>query len=287
MNEMNEALAAIGGEKLDKIVSSAPEKVPAGKTVIAVQLGRNPQTSGRFMTAIQPGEWQPAGMAVALRAGRVEAANYLLGHWTKSGPKVTGCHKLWCPRCKDGAGNPVDILMPLAVWQAKDLAKKEIEATAGLSHEEKKARRAALEKEFGWSLIRKYGQCSCGAKWVEDQDREKKELAAFAQKVLKDIEAMEKPVPAFLPPKAFTVHPAAESVPLEPAWQWVADAMAKTGQACVPFEQNGSGPVMIFNPGYWLGYVDDWEDTDLFFLEKGVDRIGRGRRFNPGAIDGL
>lgn len=287
MNEMSEALAAVGGGQLEQIAASVPEKVPAGKTVIAVQLGRNPQTSGRFMTAINPGEWQPAGMAVALKAGRVEAANYLLGHWTKSGPKVTGCHKLFCPKCRDSNGNPVDVLMPLAVWQAKDLAKKEIDAIPNLSHEDKKRRKEALEKEFGWTLIRRHGQCSCGAKWVEDQDREKRELGSFAQKVLKDIEAMTKPVPPFLPPKAFTIHSAAEAKPLGEAWQWVNDILVKTNQSAIPFEQNGSGSVMLFNPGYWIGYVDSFEDTDLFFLEKGVDRIGRGRRFNPGAIDGL
>lgn len=251
--ELVEALAAINGENL------APAKIPAGKTVIGVRLSRNQDGDGKYTSLVRPG-WQPVGMAIAMQAGKVVMANQILGHWTKSGPKLVQCHKIACAKCGK------EILMPLAVWEAKDSARRSgVQDLTGVS---------------GWDILKRYGSCSCGGKW-EQFGGETKELGDFAQEVLKDISGREKPVPQFIPPAFFTVRPVEEANNLG-RMQWINDALAGSGKCALPYDPGLTGPVFMFNPGYWIGWVDDPEETGLFFGSR-----ERESRFDLGEIDGM
>jgi len=267
MQEMQEALAAVGGQ-----IQTAPEKIPSGKTIIAVELDRDPSVSGQYMTAVDK-NWQVSGVAVAIKSGHVIGSNPIFGRFSGGTPKVTACHYVRCTKC----GNLV--LMPLAVWEAKDTAR-----ARGIKTE--------LDKGIGgFALLKQYGSCSCGGKWTDAIEHENKLGNALAQRALRSV-ADGGTVPPFLAPKAFTVRPIEEAVDLGTDWQWLSDNIGKNGQAALPFDKGLTGQTLVFNPGYWIGWVDDMDATDLFFLEKGKDRLGRGRRveasgFNPAGIDGL
>jgi len=257
---MNEALAALNGK-----IELSPAKIPAGKSIIAVKLDRDASRSGQRMTAVGR-DWLVSGMAVAICGGHVVESNYVFGRFTNGMPKVSACHFVVCPKCGRRT------LEPLAVWEAKDTARK-----------------AGVEVDRGMPAIRileKYGSCPCGAKWQIDLAGEKKELGAFADETLKAVESMPE-ITAFLPPAAFSVLP-------EPGgevgaeWTWLKEAMAASGRGVAPFQKDAKGDVIVYNPGFWLGYVDDVHSTGLFWVEG-----GRGRRnltppsFNPGEVNGL
>ncbi len=263
--EMTEALGAIA-----EAITPAPAKVPEGKVVVAVELSRDEASSGRYMTAITHG-WAPTGLAVALDRGHVIAANALFGRWHGGVPVVSPCHKAACRNC----GKLVP--EPLAVWEAKDIARR-----SGV--------REDLDGLKAKEILARFGTCSCGGKWGEDRSAEKAELASFAQKVLRAVEAGGQ-VPAFLPPKAFTVHSAAEAVDLGQDWAWLAQAMRENGKSAIPFDENNRGDALLFNPGFWLGYVDVEKvaELGLFFRVEACHGGARheGGRFNPAGINGL
>lgn len=262
MTEMQEALGAIAGE-----IELAPAKMPEGKIIVAVELDRDEKVSGRYMTSVTHG-WASTGLAVALHDGHVVAANALFGRWHHGEPAVGPCHKCACRTC----GRLVP--EPLAVWEAKDVARH-----AGV--------REDLDKKRAKDILARFGSCPCGGKWGVDRTAEKAELTAFSQKALKALEGLQE-VPAFLAPRAFTVHTTAEAVDLGNDWLWLKEAMARNGKSALPFGVNGQGDALLFNPGFWLGWIDAEKvaDTGLFFR---VDMRGaeRGRGFNPAGVDGL
>ncbi len=265
MTAMQEALGAIAEE-----IVLAPAKVPEGKAVVAVELDRDDVVSGRYMTAVTHG-WATTGLAVALMDGHVIAANALFGRWHGGVPTISPCHKCACRVC----GKLVP--EPLAVWEAKDIARR-----AGVKGD--------LDKARAREVLAHHGTCSCGGKWGENREAEKAELTAFAQKALRAVEA-DGQVPAFLAPRAFTVHSAAEAVDLGPEWTWLAQAMGANGKSAVPFEVNNRGDALLFNPGFWLGYVDAEKVAELgLFFRVEAGRGGArqwGRGFNPAGVDGL
>jgi len=255
---MQEALAGIEGQ-----VEVKPAKMPEGMTLVGIRLDRAPARAGRFMEAI-PRDWIATGMAVAIRQGHVVAANNIFGRWTNGVPKVTATHFVKC-----ACGRRV--LMPLAVWEAKDIA-----------------RRRGIEirrEESGMKVLEAYGACSCGGKWAIDARGEKEELAAFANEVLEAYGAAEK-VAAYIPPAAFTVGKTGD---VDPQWQWLKEAMANAGKAVAPFAKDDRGDVLIYNPGFWLGYVANHDATNLFWKEEGKAK-GRGcpaPSFDPRSVNGL
>ena len=264
--EFSEALGAI-----TESIQVAPEKVPEGKVVVAVELSRDEKVSGRYMTSVTHG-WSASGLTVALRNGHVVAANAIFGRWHNGVPSISPCHKTRCKTC----GKLVP--EPFAAWVAKDAAR-----AAGSSK--------GLDGLKAKAILAQFGHCECGGNWGVDKDAEKAELTAFSQRVLKAVEAGGQ-VPPFLPPRAFTVHGAAEAVDLGPDWSWLGQAMAKNGKAALPFRVRTDGDAILFNPGFWLGWVDKEQvmDTGLFFhvsLEAGNQSGRRGGRFNPAGIDGL
>ena len=263
MNEMQEALAAIDGQ-----VQLAQPKFPEGKTLVAVKLDRDENRSGRFVEAIDR-NWQVTGIAIAIRAGHVLAGNPLFGRWTNGVPKVSAMHWVKCAQC--GRTTP----MPLAVWEAKDAARRK-----GVE---------IKKEESGMAVLKEHGSCPCLGKWGIDDKGEKEMLTAFADEALKALEAMPQVSP-WLPPAAFAVCGKAE--PLAPEWGWMQEAMAKAGKIIAPFRKDAPGDVIVYNPGFWLGYVDDFNQTNLFWVENGRQK-GHGRHavsaptFNPGQVDGL
>ena len=260
-NIMQEALDALEGK-----VSLSPEKVPEGATVVAVEIERDEGRSGRFMTSINPG-WIATGHAIALKDGHAVAGNCVFGRYTNGAPKISACHYVVCQACSKR------VLQPLAVWEAKDAARK---------------RGIEIPKEAaGMSVLKEYGSCSCGGKWRLDTESEKAELASFAGKVLDAISASEGPIPQFMCPTAFTVVArGADAKPLAPEWEWVAKALEPRGQTAIPFDAKASGPAIMFNPGFWLGYVQDYNSTNLFWVENGKARNARPA-FNPAQVEGL
>ena len=118
-----------------------------------------------------------------------------------------------------------------------------------------------------------------------DARGEKEELAAFANEVLEAYGAAEK-VAAYIPPAAFTVGKTGD---VEPQWQWLKEAMANAGKAVAPFAKDDRGDVLIYNPGFWLGYVANHDATNLFWKEEGKAK-GRGcpaPSFDPRSVNGL
>lgn len=267
MNSMQEALAAVGEEKLEAAVKENPLKFPEGKTIVAVELGRNEALSGARTTLVDE-NWQYAGRAVALKNGHCVAANYLFAHVSKGVPKVTACHLV------SRKGDTVPTLVPLAVWAAKDNARR-----AGITD-------AELDELKGFEVLDRYGQ-----EWQEDAEAEKKGLIELTDRALKALEAAEKVEP-FLGPKAFTVRPIEEEIDLGKEWIWLMDAMRASNKAAVPFKPGDKGDVLVHNPGFWLGWVNDPHDTELFFYEKGEGKRRRAGhkptvRFNPKTVNGL
>lgn len=263
MNSLQEALAAVGEEKLEATVRDTQLKFPAGKTIVAVELGRNENVSGERTTLVDA-NWQFAGRAVALKNGHCICANYLFAHISKGVPKVTACHLV------SRKGDTVPTLVPLAVWAAKDNARR-----AGVTD-------AALEELSGFQILELYGQ-----EWKEDSEAEKKGLIALTDRALKALEAMEKVEP-FLGPQAFTVRPIEEEIDLGQGWSWLIDAMRVANKAAVPFRPGDKGEIIVHNPGFWLGWVDDPHETELFFREKGEGKRRAPKpAFNPKTIHGL
>jgi hypothetical protein len=257
MTEMQEALAAI-----ETRVQLAPEKIPAGSTLIGIKLERDEGKAGRYVEAIGR-NWQSTGWAVAIKDGHVVAANAVFGRFTNGAPKVTAMH--WC--CCASCGRQVP--MPVAVWQAKDEARK-----AGTE----------VGKDMvGIDVLRSYGKCQCGGRWAIDDSFEKESLDHFASDTLKAFSMQDKVSP-FLPPTAFLVGGA--PVALDPEWGWLQTALSNAGKTVAPFEKDKPGSVLIYNPGMWLGYVENRDDTQLFWVENGKTRQHR-ERFNPQGIEGL
>lgn len=262
---MQEALAGIEGQ-----VEVKPAKMPEGMTLIGVKLDRDQARAGRFIEAIDR-DWQTVGLAIAMRNGHIVAGNPLFGRWTNGMPKVSAMHWVKCAQC--GKSTP----MPLAVWEAKDCARRQ-----GIE----------IPREMaGHEILQKYGSCPCGQKWRTDDDGEKAMLNAFAAEVLDVLSAADR-VPPYMGPQAFSVLPlgAVKTTDTAAEWQWLAEAMARAGKAVTPFKKDQGGDVVIYNPGLWLGYVEDYNSTNLFWVENGKARHGRhaaSSSFNPRSVDGL
>lgn len=277
MSEMQEALAALEGRvhntmagelaKVESAIKLAPAKP---ETIVAIQLDRGDDSVKKGARMVSVGrDWMAAGMAVAIHRGHVVAANHVYGRCSAGVPKVTACHYVVCPKCGRRT------LEPLAVWEAKDLARRngtEIDRAASAS-----------------AILAKWGSCPCGCKWELDKAGEKAELTAFADKALKAVSEMPE-IGEFLPPAAFAVTPVAAAATLETRWAWLANAMAAAGRGVAPFRKDAPNQgVIVYNPGFWLGSVDDPDSTGLFWLEKGgAERNGlENQAFDPGAINGL
>ncbi len=282
MSEQEEALAALEGrleptntantmaEELAKVEASielAPPKSGTDGTLVAIQLDRGGESvkKGSRMVAIGR-DWMAAGMAVALHGGHVVAANNIYGRWSAGLPKVTACHYVVCHKCGRRT------LEPLAVWEAKDLARR------GGTEVDRSAPAAAI--------LAKWGSCPCGGKWAVDKAGEKAELEAFTQKALKAISTMPEIGP-FLAPAAFAVTPAAAGTALEPQWTWLSQAMTTAGRGVIPYTKDTPNQgVILYNPGFWLGFVDDPDATGLFWVERGSGKR-QHMAFDPGAVNGL
>ena len=256
-NIMEEALAAVGK------IETVPEKIP-GKFIVAVSLERDPKLSGSRMTALS-GKWQPGGIAVAIENGHCVAANYIFGRFAQGCPKIGPCHTVRCAKCGKV------ILMPLAVWEAKDNAKAQGQKVDGIT---------------GMKLLEAYGHCSCGGHWEKNDKDEQEACKTFMSQVLKKVEAVDS-VPKFLPPMAFNVAAVEEAVDLGEDWKWLQEAMANQGKAALPFDKDNKGDIIMHNPGAWFGYTDDWLSTGLFFEENFSTSHAEKGRFNPFGVDGL
>lgn len=254
---MAEALSAVEGK-----IEMRESKIPEGKTLVAVKLDRNPERSGRYIEAI-PRDWQCFGTAIAIRNGSVLAGNPLFGRWTKGEPKVTAMHWVLCPRC----GNRV--AMPLAVWEAKDNARKR-----GIQ---------IPDETPGMAVLEKYGSCSCGVNWVVDREGEKAQIVKFKDEVL-DALSTQDTVSPWVGPTAFTVTAPAPAIP---GWEWLSAAVGATGKGVSLFKKDDRGDVLLYNPGFWLGWVDDYNSTNLFWVEQGKKRGKASMAFNPRGVEGL
>lgn len=255
----NEALAALDS------VKPAPEKFPAGATLVAVTLERDEATSNTRISLVG-NKWRTVGLAVAVRGGKIIAANPVFGRWTNSEPKISACHYVTCPKCGKLA------LMPDAVWAAKDVAR-----AAGVKDE-------AMERPSGWEILTRWGRCECGSRWEKAVSYEAEKLQAFTDAVRKCVSEMEK-VGRFIPPRFFTIRPVEEAVDLGPEWVWLRDALGHDFKAAVPYTRESFGPVVVFNPGRWLGWVENCHDTQLFFEEKSKEP--QRSSFNPKNVVGL
>lgn len=246
IEEMKEALAAV-----------KRKAAPSG-TVVAVQLSRDESKSGKYMTGVLPG-WEAHGYAVALLNGEVVARTALFGFICKGVPVVHPCNQVVCTKCAR-----LDTVHQ-AVWAVK------------------KAGATVSSDEYGFDVLRRTGSMCrhCGGTLVEATEDTDRATAALAARATNDISAMET-VPAFLPPKAFVVHPMSSGAGLAPEWEWLNAALAKVRKEAVPALPGMKGQTILFNPGYWVGLVEG-ELPELF------KRHGKKRRdlFNPWGIDGL
>lgn len=281
MSEQTEALAALDG-RVDTETTTAMAEALAGvepmiklapskpETIVAIQLDRGDDTvkKGNRMVAVDR-DWLATGMACVIRRGHVVAANCVYGRWSSGLPKVTACHYVVCPACGRRT------LEPLAVWEAKDIGRKKT------GHEIDPSTPASV-------ILAEWGSCPCGGKWQLDKAGEKAELAAFSEKVIKAVSEMPE-IGEFLPPSAFAVTaPAASTVALEPKWAWLAQAMAAAGRGVAPFRKDAPNQgIIVYNPGFWLGSVEDYNATALFWVEKGGAKRQGNQTFDPGAVDGL
>ena len=281
MEVLAEALAALDGR-----LELAPEKIPAGATVVAVQLDRDPARSGRYMTATDH-KWLVPGMALAIRDGHVVRANCVFGRYTDgrrlngSHPKVSACHWVVCPHCGERQ------LMPLVVWHSKRMGESLWHITVP-------------EDKLGLRVLRGQGvcpKCNGGAglnpgvhrAWSIDDEGEKADLTAFSERVLQAISDTPGPIPAFLPPTAFKVvgqgTPGSDAT-LPPEWEWLNKPLLPQGKVAVPYNPALAGSDLVYNPGFWLGFVHDPDSTGLFWKEGDGSGHQRGR-FNPSGVEGL
>ena len=287
MSEIQEALAALEGRtetpqtpantmaeaisKVETNIKVAPPKIPNGKIVIAVELDRGDDSvrKGDRMVSVDNREWIVAGRAVALHGRHVVAASCIYGRWSSGIPKVTACHYVTCLNC----GRRV--LAPLAVWEAKDVA-----------------RRIGTEVDTGMlsgEILERWGSCPCGGKWRKDRSGEKAELTAFAQKAINAVEAMTEIGP-FLEPVPFSVTAAGVSSDLEPKWGWLSAAMAAAKRGIRHYKKDdpASQGIILYNPGFWVGWADSAHDSNLFWREGGKEKPSlMAQAFDPGAVDGL
>lgn len=258
MTEMQEALAAI-----ETRVQLAPEKIPAGSTLVGIRLDRDESRAHKYTEAIGR-NWQVTGWAVALRDGHAVGGNAIFGRWTGGVPKVTAMH--WCKCTQCGAQIP----MPVAVWAAKDSARK-----GGVE----------IGKDAtGMDVLRQYGKCAkCGGRLVIDDEFEKSVLAKFADETIRAFDGVEK-VDRLLTPEAFLVD--GEAVQLAQEWGWLQAALSNAGHTVAPFVKDGRGSVLLYNPGLWLGWIEDKDATNLFWVENGTQKWHR-RHFDPRDVDGI
>lgn len=252
---MAEALAAAGE------IPVAPPKIPEGSTLIGVKLARDPAVKNRYMVPVFPGtSWKTEGMAVAIKDGSTVAANYLYGRFAEGHLKVTSSYYVTCRSCGYRG------IVNTEVTRTKDYAL------------------AAFGKRFeptdrAMAILRGYGKCpACGAEkpFYIDERLEKAELAEFAGHVLDEF-ARSETVGRFLGPKAWNAvtHP---GKPVAPEWQWAENALSRKGLHLVPFNAAAKGAATyIFNPGFWLGWVDNRHETSLFGVEN----------YDPSALDAL
>lgn len=287
MTDIQEALAAVNGENLQPApaasgadnhtgigaealaaldsVKPAPDKFPPDSTLVAVTLSRDEATSNSRI-ALVGNHWRAEGLAIAVRGGKIVAANPVFGRWTNGEPKISACHYVTCPKCGKMT------LMPDAVWAAKDVAR-----AAGVEG-------AAMEKLSGWEILTRWGRCGCGAKWEKAVSYETEKLQEFTDAVRKRVSEVET-VGRFIPPAFFTIRPIEETVDLGEMWGWLSAALGRDFKAAVPYKEGAVGPVVTYNPGRWLGWVENHHDTGLFFEEKGKDR--QRSSFNPKTVMGL
>lgn len=246
-NALATALEAAGEIKV------APPKIAPGKTLVGIRLERPPvdDRHGKYTIPVEP-SWRARGLAVAVRDGHLIESNVLIGHTSKGCPKVTGTHYVVCPQC--GRQNTV----AEAVWAAKDIGRGE------------GADEMVFKRLGRRGILSRWGRCPhCGVRWEEDNRTEELELSEFADKVLRDVEHMAT-VPGFVMPQAFRRKRTRQDD--IPGWGWLQKAFRATGGDIALFSENDSGTTIIYNPGYWLGVVDDPHSTGLFFVEKNGDR---------------
>jgi len=263
---LQEALAGVEG----KIEVAAP-KIPEGMTLIAIRMDRDEKVSNLRTEGINR-DWLEPGWAIAIKNGHVVEANAVYGRFTHGLPKVSAVHWLKCSKCGG------QVLMPVEVWRTKDV--------------ERKKGNVIPDDMPGSEVLVKWGACpSCGAKWQIDGAYEKDSLAAFKDEVLTALGAMPE-VPPWVPPTAFLVKP--RPTPDIPGWEWVSTALRAKGEgACLltkPLQQGENPRMLIYNPGFWLGYIEDRHHTGLFWVENGkTKRESRGDRglFNPKGVNGL
>lgn len=268
MNEtMAEALNAIEGQ-----IELAKPKVPEGKTLVAIQLDRGDATT-RYMVKTPP-KWRAEGVAIAIRNGHTVHGNLIFGHISKGLPKITAAHRLICNHCGGTC------IQPPAVWAAKDRAKAEANVDFP-------------KKTPAMKILREWGKCTvCGAErsFEVAKEDEKADITAFGAKTL-DALAATPVVERLTLPEFFHIVPLSEQcAPLPTDWEWLAPGMAEQGYKATPFnpDQVDRGwEVMCYNPGFWLGWVDDPHSTELFWIEDGEDRRGRTKGINLNTIKGL
>lgn len=285
MTDLEEALAAVNGEKLQTApadggaekslpaealaaldtVKPAPDKFPPDSTLVAVTLSRDEETANSRIALVGT-HWRSTGLAIAVRGGKVISANPIFGRWTNGEPKISACHYVKCEHCGEIE------LMPDAVWSAKDAAR-----AAGVKDED-------LEDLVGWDILVKWGKCRCGGRWSKAIDYEADMLQEFTNLVRNRVSELNV-VNRFIPPAFFTIRSVEETVDLGPEWSWLQDALGRDFKSAVPYAKGQTGPVVVFNPRRWLGWVENHHDTGLFFSEKGKDK--QRSSFNPKKVLGL
>ena len=274
---MTEELKAV----LDTVTPATPDvaKIKPGNIIIAIELDRDPARSGKYTTSIggrgQKGvaEWRVGGRIVAIKAGKVIAKNHLSGAWSAvSGHySVNACRAVFCPKCVDSQGTPKAVMLPHAVWDAKDRLRKSGKDAKGWG---------------AWRVLREAGRCECGERLYEDVDLENARLNSLVQKALKDVEGMET-VPDFVPPTFFTlVSPGKGSLPQQ--WAWLQNGLAHaTPNPCsAVLHRKGERKALMYNPGYWIGQAESLDAAGLKSLFFN-DTAGISEEFNPNGIEGL
>lgn len=279
-NEMAEALSAVTP------VTPAVEKIRPGATLIAIELDRDPARSGAYTTSIggknangRVIEWRVGGCIVAIKAGKVVAKNHLTGNWNSvtGHYEVKACRAVFCSKCRDDSNSPRAIMLPHAVWDAKDAVRER-------SHGQD-----TMKGWGAWRVLREAGRCECGSKLYEDVELENARLNALAQKALKAVEKMEKPVPEFVPPAWFTLVEAGKGN-LPQAWNWLQTGLAgaKPNPCSAVAHVKGDRKALMFNPGFWIGQVNDIAAPHMTGYLFGDDKSADdGIGFNPHGVDGL
>lgn len=295
MSEINEALAAINGQitgntmatalaGVEGKIALAPEKIPAGKTLVAIRLARG-DAQGVVNTLHNVVEiekkWIAPGLALAIRNRHIVAEAPVFGHCSEGVPKVTACHWLRCPQC--GAR----VLQPVEVWRNKEIAEEKTSVRPGDDVRAKE-------------ILAQWGRCpACKVPWETDRAGEKASLAAFAKEVFDAIAAAEN-IPKFLPPRAFRVGKFPEAQEdMGEEWAWLVEKMNRGGSDISdpePLPRGAPFPqTIVYNPetehNFWMGWVDDPHQTGLFWIEgrggRGERRRRTGATLDLGAINGL